>query len=127
MNILVIEDQPTDLRLMRAVLQGSGYVVHARSSAEGALDAISNDPPDLILLDLRLPGMDGLSLARRLKKDESTRHIPIIAITAALEKFSEAETLAAGCDAFIRKPLNTRNLPEQVEACLKSSQQGESG
>ena len=114
MTILVIEDEPTDLRLMRAVLQGCGHIVHERTSAEGVVEAVATDPPDLILLDLRLPGVDGLALARRLKKDASTNHVPIIAITAAVEKFTEADTLAAGCDAFIKKPVNTRKLPAQI-------------
>lgn len=114
MNILLVEDDPTDLKLLTAVLAFSGHHVSERTSAEQALDEIKARQPEVILLDLKLPGIDGLTLARRLKQDPETRHIPIVAITAAAEKFSREAALAAGCDAYIAKPVNTRKLAEQI-------------
>lgn len=114
MKILIVEDDPTDLKLLSAVLDASGHQVFGRRSAEEAAEEIKLQPPDVILLDLKLPGMDGLALARLLKRDAATRPIPIVAITAAREKFSREDVLAAGCDAFIYKPVNTRQLAAQV-------------
>ena len=114
MNILLVEDDPTDLKLLSAVLKSSGHSVLEEISAEQAVDAIKARRPDLILLDLKLPGMDGLTLARRLKQDPDTQNIPIVAITAAREMFSKEAALNAGCDAYIVKPVDTRTLPEQI-------------
>lgn len=114
MNILLVEDDPTDMKLLSAVLNASGYRVFEKASAEQALEEISAHSLDVILLDLKLPGMGGLELARLLKKNPATRHIPIVAVTAAAEKFGKEAALAAGCDAYITKPVDTRQLPGQV-------------
>lgn len=114
MNILLVEDDPTDMKLLSAVLKSSGHRVLERASAEQAVEEIKARHPEVILLDLKLPGMDGLALTRRLKQDPETQHIPIVAITAAPEKFSKEDALTAGCDAFIVKPVDTRKLPQQV-------------
>jgi CheY-like chemotaxis protein len=114
MNILLVEDDPTDMKLLSAVLTSSGHRVFGKASAEEVAEEIKGHRPDVILLDLKLPGMDGLNLARLLKSDPETQAIPIVAVTAAVEKFSEAAALAAGCDAFILKPVDTRKLPQQV-------------
>lgn len=114
MNILLVEDDPTDMKLLSAVLTSSGHRVLEKGSAEQAVEQIKTRQPEVILLDLKLPGMDGLELARRLKEDPDTRHIPIVAITAAREKFSKEDALAAGCDAYIVKPVDTRKLNDQI-------------
>ncbi len=114
MNILLVEDNQTDLKLFSAVLQSSGHRVFENGSVEQAMEEIKRRQPEVILLDLNLPGMDGLALARQLKQDPATKHIPIVAITAAAEQFSRTAALAAGCDAYITKPVNTRKLSEQV-------------
>ena len=114
MEILLVEDDPTDSKLLSAVLQATGHRVLEKSSAEQAVEEIKARKPEVILLDLKLPGMDGLALARLLKQDADTQHIPIVAMTAAPEKFSKEEALAAGCDAYIRKPVDTRKLHEQI-------------
>lgn len=114
MNVLLVEDDPTDSKLLSAVLNSSGCHVLEKASAEQALGEISGHSLDVIVLDLKLPGMGGLELVRLLKTDPSTSHIPVIAITAAPEKFSREAALAAGCDAYITKPVDTRQLPHQV-------------
>jgi CheY-like chemotaxis protein len=114
MNILLVEDDPTDMKLLSAVLSSNGHHVLCKGSAEQAAKEVQSHQPDVILLDLKLPGMDGLKLARLLKNDPATQAIPIVAITAAVEKFPEAVALAAGCDAFILKPVDTRKLSQQV-------------
>jgi CheY-like chemotaxis protein len=121
MNILLVEDDPIDLKLLSAVLQSSGHRVLEESSAEQALAEIKAYQPEVILLDLKLPGMSGLELARRLKQDAATQHIPIVAITAAAEQFTRDAALAAGCDAYIAKPVDTRRLSEQVSAATERS------
>lgn len=116
MKVMVIEDHPTDLKLMGEVLKISGHSVHERTSAEGALEAVQADCPDLILIDLRLPGMDGLTLIRRLKADAGSCHVPIVAVTAYPDRYRREALLAAGCEACIIKPIDTRELPKQLEA-----------
>jgi len=114
MNVLVIEDHPTDRKLMSVVLKMEGHVVHESASAESAIDAILTTTPDVILLDLRLPGMDGMALVRQLKANPETSGIPIVVVTAFPESYPREDLLAAGCDAYIAKPINTRQLPNQL-------------
>ena len=114
MNILIVEDDPIDMKLLSAVLSYSGHRVLEKASAEQAADEIKARKPEVILLDLKLPGMDGLALVRRLKQDPVTKHIPIVAITSVPETFSKSAALAAGCDAYIVKPVDTRKLNAQV-------------
>jgi len=114
MRVLVIEDDPVSLKLARIVLEDAGHTVAEFMRADDALIAIKSDPPDLILLDLALPAMNGLEVTRRLKEDESTRNIPVIAVTSFPERFKKEELLKAGCDAFVIKPIDTRNLSMQV-------------
>ena len=114
MNILLVEDDPTDMKLLSAVLASSGYSVFEKGSAEQAVEEIKLRQPEIILLDLKLPGMDGLALARLLKQNPDTRHIPIVAMTAASERFSRQDAFDAGCDAFILKPVDTRRLSAQI-------------
>jgi len=121
MNILLVEDDPTDLKLLTAVLDWGGHRVLGKVSAEEAVAAVRLQPPEVILLDLKLPGMDGLEFARLLKKDRDTRRIPIVAITAAQEKYTREDALAAGCDAFIVKPVDTRQLAAQVASAAGKS------
>lgn len=116
MNILLVEDDPTDMKLLSAVLTFSGHRVFEKGSAEQAVEQIKSQQPQLVLLDMKLPGMDGLALARRLKQDPATSHIPIVAITAAPERFGREAALAAGCDAYIAKPVDTRTLSQQVSS-----------
>lgn len=115
MKVLVIEDDPTDRKLMVAVLQMDGHIVRESMSAEAALDAILAEKPDVILLDLRLPGMDGLALIRQLKANPGTNAISIVAVTAYPERYQRGELIAAGCEACIVKPIDTRELAKRLE------------
>ena len=121
MNILLIEDDPTDMKLFSAVLIEGGHTVCEKISAEQAISEIRRRRPELILIDLKLPRMDGLTLVRMLKGEPETWSIPVIAITAAPEDFSRQAALAAGCSAFIQKPIDTRALANQVEAVMLNS------
>ncbi len=114
MNILLVEDDPTDLLLFSVVLYSDGHCVEKNTSAEEAVVEIKARKPDLVLLDLNLPGMDGLALTRHLREDESTCDLPIVAVTAANEEFSRRAAFAAGCDAYIVKPVDTRKLSDEI-------------
>lgn len=118
MKVLVIEDDAVDRKLVGAVLRFDGHSVQDGSSAQEAAEAVRRDPPDVILLDLRLPGMDGLALARQIKSDPTTRDIPIIAVTAYPERYPRQALLDAGCEAWIVKPVDTRALSKQIEQAL---------
>lgn len=118
MKVLVIEDHPTDRKLLSVVLKMDGHVVEERASAVGAVDAILSAMPDVVLLDLRLPGIDGLTLIRQLKAQEETRHIPVVVVTAYPEYYSREELLGAGCDAYVVKPIDTRELPKMLEEVI---------
>ncbi|MCW7538452.1 response regulator [Aquabacterium sp. A7-Y] len=110
LKVLVVEDRAVDMRLASAVLAAGGHRVAEAGTAEAALEAVMSDRPDVILLDLELPGQDGMSLLRRLKAMDELRLIPVVAVTALPERYREGEVLAAGCDAFITRPFNTREL-----------------
>jgi CheY-like chemotaxis protein len=110
MKILVVEDQAIESKLAVHVLSAAGHDVTGVDAAEEALAAIKDDRPSIILMDLRLPGMDGLTLVRKLKSDPTTHDIHIVAVTSHPEKFSRAEAMAAGCDAYLEKPLSTGTL-----------------
>lgn len=115
MEILIIDDDPTSLKLAGEVLQTGGHVVLLATSAERALCTLKAAPPDLILTDLCLPGLDGLAVARLCRAQPATEGIPIIALTGFSEAFGKAEALAAGCDAYLIKPVNTRTVLHLIE------------
>jgi two-component system cell cycle response regulator len=116
MKILIVEDHPPQLKLAHQVLSLDGHSVNDADAAEQVFGAILADRPDVILLDLGLPGMDGLTLARMLKADSATRDICIVAVTSYPDEFTRSDALAAGCEAYIRKPINTRELSGQLSA-----------
>lgn len=123
MDILVIEDDPIDRKLVGVVLTTSGHVVSARTSAEEAIEAVATVKPDLILLDLKLPGMNGLELLRKLKGLPECRNVPVVVVTAFPELFRKESLMAAGCDAFLLKPIDTRTLSQQItEIVAKKSE-----
>jgi two-component system cell cycle response regulator len=123
-KVLVIEDNPIDSKLARAVVQMSGHDSFAHSSAEGALEVLRSYQPDVILLDLNLPGTDGIGFARELRRHRDTRNIPIVAITAYPHQYSRADVLSAGCAICIVKPINTRKLVDQLQAVATNASWG---
>jgi len=122
-SILVVEDNPTNLKLACDVLEWSGYKVLQAGDAEQALKLIDQTPPDLILMDIGLPGMDGLALTRKLKAADGTKDIRIIALTAYAMKGDEQKVLDAGCDGYISKPIDTRVLAAHVAVCLGEAEE----
>jgi CheY-like chemotaxis protein len=112
--VLVVDDNPANLKLVRILLSEEGYDVRVAGDAEEALSVLRAFRPRLILMDLQLPGMDGLALTARLKAEPTTRDIEIIALTAYAMKGDEERARAAGCDGYITKPIDTRALPEIV-------------
>ena len=114
MKILVVEDEPASLKLAHLVLTSDGHEVAKAEAVDKAIDEIGKSEPEVILLDLELPKIGGLALARKLKSDPGRKHIVIVAVTAYPEHFPREQALAAGCDAYIVKPINTRNLTAQV-------------
>lgn len=117
--ILVVDDNPMNAKLARAVLLGAGHEVVIAADAGEALQLIARSPPGLILMDIQLPGMDGLELTRQLKADPATAAIPIVALTAYAMRGDDERARLAGCDDYISKPIDTRRLPTQVAALLR--------
>ena len=113
-RILIVDDNATNLKLVAYLMRANGYDVDTALDAEAALEALRTHRPDVILMDIQLPGIDGLELTRRLKADPATRDIVIIAVTAYAMKGDQDKALAAGCDDYITKPIDTRTLPETI-------------
>jgi CheY-like chemotaxis protein len=113
-RILIVDDNATNLKLVAYLMRANGYTVDTALDAESALDAIRVHRPDLILMDIQLPGIDGLELTRRLKADPATHDIVVVAVTAYAMKGDQDKALAAGCDDYITKPIDTRALPETI-------------
>jgi CheY-like chemotaxis protein len=108
--ILVVEDNPANMMLVVAVLERAGFASAQAASAEEARRLMETVQPEVILMDIQLPGEDGLSLTRELKANPRTAHIPIIALTAHAMKGDELQAIAAGCDAYVAKPINTHTF-----------------
>ena len=104
-RILVVEDNPTNMKLVVMLLAKAGHSVISAADAEAGLTLARTERPDLILMDIQLPGMDGLAATVLLKSDEVTSGIPVIALTALAMKGDEERIRAAGCDGYIAKPL----------------------
>jgi two-component system cell cycle response regulator len=117
-KILVVDDNPTNLKLVSDVLEFEGYDILKAVDAEEAQVVLAATLPDLILMDIALPGMDGLTLTRKLKAEERTRGIRIVALTAFAMKGDDQKAFDAGCDGYITKPIETRKLPDQVAGFL---------
>ncbi len=118
--ILIVEDNEANRLLAGAVLEREGYRVEMAGNAEEALQKLVNGSPDLILMDVQMPGMDGLTLTRRLKGDARTADIPVVALTALAMMGDRERTLEAGCSGYISKPINTRTFASEVSKYLPS-------
>lgn len=113
-HILIVDDNPTNLKLVAYLMKANGYQVSTAMDAEAALTQIQGQRPALILMDVQLPGIDGLELTRRLKADPVTRDIIIVAVTAYAMKGDVEKAVAAGCDDYLTKPIDTRALPSTI-------------
>jgi CheY-like chemotaxis protein len=123
-RILVVDDHATNAKLLAYLVRAHGYDVETALDAEAALARIDGFRPHLILMDVQLPGIDGLELTRRLKGDPATRGIVVIAVTASAMKGDRARVLAAGCDDYISKPIDTRALPRTIARHLSRWEAG---
>ena len=117
-TILVVEDNATNMKLSTFLLESADYTVLAAANAEIGLALAREGHPDLILMDIQLPGMDGLQATALLKAGDDTRDIPVIALTALAMKGDEERILAAGCDGYIAKPLDYKSFLAVVAAAL---------
>lgn len=120
-TILIVDDNVLNLKLVDFLLTAKGFTILTALNAEEALQVLAKNKPDLILMDIQLPGIDGLALTKQLKQDPNYKHIPIIALTAYAMKADKEKALAAGCDGYITKPIDTHTLPETIKAYLKQS------
>jgi CheY-like chemotaxis protein len=118
-KILVVEDNPTNLRLIRMVLINKGYSVLEATDGEEALLVAIEGRPDLIVMDIQLPKMDGLEVTKRLRQTSYFKRVPIIALTASAMEGDREKIIAAGCDEYISKPVNTRRFPLLVAEMLR--------
>jgi DNA-binding response OmpR family regulator len=116
--ILIVDDTPVNLKLTRILLVNEGYKVMTAASAEEALELLRSYHPQLILADIQLPGIDGLELTRRIKKNADTRDITVVALTAFAMKGDEQKAVEAGCDGYITKPIDTRSLGARIREHL---------
>jgi two-component system cell cycle response regulator DivK len=117
-RVLIVEDNPTNMTLAVFLLQSVGHTVISATDAEAGLMLARDEQPDLILMDIQLPGMDGLEATALLKRDDATRAIPVIALTALAMKGDEERIRAAGCDGYIAKPMRYKDFLAAIEARL---------
>ncbi len=117
-KILVVEDNQMNLELVTDILEARGYNVVQATSGNEALELANAEQPDLILMDIQLPEMDGLEVTRQLKRNVSTRDIDVIALTAYAMRDDEAKARDAGCSGYIAKPINTREFAKVIESYL---------
>lgn len=124
-RILIIEDTPANLLLATAILEGAGHMTVSATTAEQGLRMASTEQVDVILMDMRLPGIDGMTATRLLKDDPRTSHIPIIALTASAMKGDEQRMRAGGCSGYVAKPIRYQTLLQAIKEALASDQDSE--
>ena len=117
-TILITEDNPRNMRLMEAVLRPHGYNILKAANGEEALEVAVREKPALILMDMQLPKLSGIEVTRRLKQMSDFAYIPIVAVTAYAMKGDKEKFIEAGCDAYLSKPISTRELPGVVAEML---------
>ncbi|TCO50475.1 two-component system cell cycle response regulator DivK [Kribbella antiqua] len=118
-RILVVEDNPKNLKLVRDVLQFSGYEVIEATSGEDGVRLAASEDPDLILMDLQLPGIDGAEALRRIRASERTRDVPVVAVTAFAMDHDRQNAFDSGFTGYVEKPISVRHLPQQVRDFLR--------
>jgi CheY-like chemotaxis protein len=117
-KILIVEDNPLNMELASDLLEAAGYDILPAATAEEGIRLASTENPDLILMDVALPGMDGLSATRNLKEDPQTRSIPVVALTSHAMAGDEERALGAGCAGYITKPIDTRRFSTMIAGFL---------
>ena len=117
-TVLIVEDNPRNRRLVRDVLAHAGFRTLEAENAEAGLELAREQPPDLVLMDIQLPGIDGVEALGRLRADRRTAGIPVVALTAFAMKEDRDRFDAAGFDGYVEKPVDVRALPGQVAALL---------
>lgn len=117
-KVLIVEDNAANMKLTVFLLEHAGHTVLSATDAEAGLSLARAERPDLILMDIQLPGMDGLQATALLKHDDATRGIPVIALTALAMKGDEARIRAAGCDGYIAKPMRYQEVLATIERQL---------
>ena len=122
--ILLVEDNERNLKLLRDVLDYAGYDVRVARTAEDGITLAASEPPDLILMDLQLPGIDGMEALRRLRDSPRTAGIPVVAVTAQAMKDDRERALDAGFNGYIEKPISVRAFPDQVRRFLPGEEVG---
>ena len=122
--ILVVEDNERNLKLLRDVLEYAGYDVRVARTAEDGITLAVSEPPDLVLMDLQLPGIDGMEALRRLRESSRTADIPVVAVTAQAMKQDRERALDAGFNGYVEKPITVRAFPDQVRRFLSGGEVG---
>ncbi len=123
-TILIVDDNPSNMKLLLFLLSGAGYDVRAAQDADEALLILRDFSAQMILMDLQLPGMDGLELTRKLRADPTYRDTIIVAVTASAMLGDDERALRAGCDGYVTKPIDTRALPKLVAEYLSRYPRG---
>lgn len=118
-SILIIEDNPLNVELASDLLQASGYRIHSTRTAEEGIRMARELLPDLVLMDISLPGMDGLCATRALKNDPATSHLTVVGLTAHAMLGDEGTALQSGCDGYLTKPIDTRTFVSTVTKFIK--------
>jgi len=121
-RILIVEDNPQNMRLLEMVLRARNYALLKATDGEEALDVAMRERPDLIIMDIQLPKLNGLEVTRKLRETPDLRHTPIIGVTAYAMKGDKERIIESGCDAYLSKPINTRELPEVISQMLLQRQ-----
>jgi two-component system cell cycle response regulator DivK len=119
-NVLLVEDNPHNRKIFSGMLTHSGFVVIEAEDGHQALAAMEKQLPDVILMDLSIPGIDGWEVTRRLKANPRTQHVPIIALTAHAMRGDEERARAAGCDHYLAKPISPKKVVEEVRKILNA-------
>ena len=122
--ILVVEDNERNLKLLRDVLEYAGYDVRVARTAEDGITSAVSEPPDLVLMDLQLPGIDGMEALRQLRESSRTAGIPVVAVTAQAMKQDRERALDAGFNGYVEKPISVRAFPDQVRRFLSGGEVG---
>ena len=122
-KILIVEDNPQNMKVELMALRPHGYILLQATDGEEALQIAMRDKPDLIIMDIQLPKVSGLEVTGRLRQMPDFRHTPIIAVTAYAMRGDKEKAIEAGCDTYLSKPINTRELPKVVAEMLSAGEE----